>query len=155
MISSILSLVVSIAMIVFTWMIFVKAGVPGWASLIPFYSTWKEGTIATSKKGIVIGLIVCQVGMLLSMVPMYGGIFAALASESASSATSMYATGGFGLILFLLFAIACMVLSVILYIKLARAFGQETGFGVGLALLFPVFAGILALGDAQYQGPVD
>lgn len=155
MITSFISFAVSVAMIVFTWMIFTKAGIPGWASLIPFYSTWKQGEIATTKKGLVIGLIVCEIGMILSMVPMYGGIIAAMTSESSNAAEAMFATGGLGLILVTLFSIACVVLSIILYIKLAHAFGQSTGFGVGLALIFVVFAGILALGDAEYEGPVD
>ena len=142
-------------MIVFTWMLFTKAGVPGWASLIPFYSTWKQGEIATTKKGLVIGLIVCEIGMILSMVPMYGSIIAAMASGSSDVASALSATGVIVPILVMAFSIAATVLSIILYIKLAHAFGQSTGFGVGLALIFVVFAGILALGDAEYEGPVD
>jgi hypothetical protein len=36
---------------------------------------------------------------------------------------------------------------------LADSFGKGTGFGVGLLLLSPIFAPILALGDASYEGP--
>lgn len=155
MVSSFISLAVSIAMIVFMWVIFTKAGVPGWVSLIPFYSTWKQGCIATNKKGFVIGLLVCEVGLILSMIPMYGGIFGAMASDGGDVASALFATGGLGLILVTAFSIAAAVLSIILYIKLAHAFGQSTAFGVGLALLFPIFSGILAFGDAEYEGAVD
>jgi hypothetical protein len=36
---------------------------------------------------------------------------------------------------------------------LAKSFGKGTGFGLGLMLLSPVFAPILAFGDATYEGP--
>jgi hypothetical protein len=41
----------------------------------------------------------------------------------------------------------------ILPFDLAKSFGKGTGFGVGLLLLGPVFAPILALGSAEYEGP--
>jgi Family of unknown function (DUF5684) len=36
-------------------------------------------------------------------------------------------------------------------IALAANFGKETGFGIGLALLSPIFVPMLAFGDAQYR----
>lgn len=36
-------------------------------------------------------------------------------------------------------------------IGIARNFGKGTGFGVGLALLFPIFILVLAWGDTKYQ----
>ena len=36
------------------------------------------------------------------------------------------------------------------YIDLAHRFHQGTGFGVGLTLLYPIFAAILAFGNAAY-----
>jgi hypothetical protein len=41
----------------------------------------------------------------------------------------------------------------IIGIDMAKSFGKGTGFGIGLALLAPVFYAILGFGDAQYQGP--
>jgi hypothetical protein len=41
----------------------------------------------------------------------------------------------------------------ILPFDLAKSFGRGMGFGVGLLLLGPVFAPILALGSAEYEGP--
>jgi hypothetical protein len=38
-------------------------------------------------------------------------------------------------------------------IDLAKSFGKGTGFGIGLLLLGIIFYPILALGDAEYQGP--
>lgn len=36
-------------------------------------------------------------------------------------------------------------------IGVAKAFGKGTGFGIGLALLFPIFILALAWGDTKYQ----
>lgn len=44
------------------------------------------------------------------------------------------------------------VISILLNIELAKKFGKDTGFAVGLILLGIVFFPILAFGDAQYQG---
>ncbi|RKH66691.1 DUF5684 domain-containing protein [Corallococcus llansteffanensis] len=41
----------------------------------------------------------------------------------------------------------------IIGIDMAKSFGKGMGFGIGLALLGPVFYAILGFGDAQYQGP--
>ena len=40
-------------------------------------------------------------------------------------------------------------------IDLAHAFGLGTGFGIGLALLNPIFTCILGFGDAAYYGSPD
>lgn len=40
----------------------------------------------------------------------------------------------------------------IAWFKLAKAFGKDAGFGVGLLLLNPIFLAILAFGDANYVG---
>lgn len=37
-------------------------------------------------------------------------------------------------------------------IDVAKAFGKGAGFGVGFALLSPIFYPILGFGSAQYQG---
>ena len=50
-------------------------------------------------------------------------------------------------------SVAFLVVTVIMQIDLAKSFGKDVGFGLGLAFLGPIFAGMLALGDAQYQGP--
>ncbi|AFM03079.1 hypothetical protein Fleli_0615 [Bernardetia litoralis DSM 6794] len=54
-------------------------------------------------------------------------------------------------VLFLI-PIVNIVIAIIVYIELAKAFGKDTGFGIGLVLLGIVFFPMLAFGDAQYQG---
>ena len=45
------------------------------------------------------------------------------------------------------------IASIILSISLAKAFGKDTGFGIGLAFLGFIFLPILAFGSAEYVGP--
>ena len=49
--------------------------------------------------------------------------------------------------------IPALVFTVIMMIDLAKSFGKDTGFGVGLAFLPFIFGPILAFGDARYLGP--
>ena len=42
---------------------------------------------------------------------------------------------------------------IIVYIDLARSFGKDLGFAIGMILLFFIFMPILAFGDARYVGP--
>jgi hypothetical protein len=46
-----------------------------------------------------------------------------------------------------------LVIGILVYIELARAFGKGTGFAVGLLLLPFVFFPMLGFGSARYQGP--
>ena len=57
--------------------------------------------------------------------------------------------------MFLLTLVPCVniVITIMYCIKLAKAFGKSTGFGVGLIFLNTIFILILGLGDAQYVGP--
>jgi hypothetical protein len=55
-----------------------------------------------------------------------------------------------------LFLIPCvsLVAWIIIAIDVAKAFGKDVGFGIGLALLGFIFIPILGFGDARYVGPV-
>ncbi len=57
--------------------------------------------------------------------------------------------------LFLLTFVPCVnfVVMIILYFKIAKAYGQGTGFGFGLLLLPYVFFPILGFGKSEYVGP--
>lgn len=104
--------IIYIAIIIVTlvayWKVFIKAGKPGWACIVPFYSQY----------------CLCEIS---------------------------WGNGW----LFLLMLVPCVniVVMFIVMIKLAKAFGQGTGFGIGLCFLFPIFVMILGFGDAQYIGP--
>jgi len=55
-------------------------------------------------------------------------------------------------ILLMLIPLVNFVVAIIVSIGVAERFGKSTGFGIGLALLSPIFYPILAFGDARYQG---
>jgi hypothetical protein len=57
----------------------------------------------------------------------------------------------YGLLLFI--PIVGIVFSVILMIELAKAFGKDVGFAIGLILLPFIFFLILGFGSAEYSGP--
>lgn len=58
---------------------------------------------------------------------------------------------GWWLILYLI-PFVNFVIAIIVSIDIAKNFGKETGFGLGLAFLGFIFYPILAFGSAQYQG---
>lgn len=55
--------------------------------------------------------------------------------------------------LLLLLPLVSLIVAILISSDVARAFGKETGFGLGLAFLGFIFYPILGFGDAQYQGP--
>lgn len=54
--------------------------------------------------------------------------------------------------LLLLIPFVNFIIIIMLNINLAKAFGKETGFAIGLILLNPIFMLILAFSDAKYIG---
>ena len=54
-------------------------------------------------------------------------------------------------LLLMLIPIVNIVLSVMVSIDLAKSFGKDTLYGLGLAFLSPIFYPMLGFGDAEYQ----
>jgi hypothetical protein len=98
-------LALTLVVIVGMWKVFVKAGKPGWASLVPIYN-----------------MIV-----LLEIVgrPMWWIVL-------------FLCTGPVGWIL--------------VSLDLAKVFGKEMGFAIGLILVPVIFVPMLGFGDARYLG---
>lgn len=105
-------MIIALGMLVLTivarWKIYSKAGKPGWASLIPFYSEYCLFDIAWGNGWL----------FLLGFVPCVN-----------------------------------IVVMIMLYFKLAKAFGKGTGFGFGLVFLNTIFVLILGFDHSQYIGP--
>ncbi|MBT4865784.1 MAG: signal peptidase I [Planctomycetaceae bacterium] len=55
----------------------------------------------------------------------------------------------------LLMCIPCVniVIIVMVYIELAKCFGKDAAYGLGLAFLSPIFLPMLGFGSAQYTAP--
>ena len=103
----VIALLLMALMIVAMWILFKKAGKPGWAAVVPFYDqytlyeiTWGNGW-----------------RFLMLLIPIYN-----------------------------------IILMILTYIRLAKAFGKEEGYAVGLIFLPHVFVPMLAFGSAAYHG---
>ena len=104
---NIISLVLLVIAVVGAWKVFVKAGIPGWHSLIPFLNTYD----------------ICKIALKDSV-----GLFTVL---------------------------SILIVPVYIYpcIKLAKAFGKGTGFGILTFFFSFIGMPILCFGDAEYLGP--
>ena len=103
----VIALLLMALMIVAMWILFKKAGKPGWAAVVPFYDqytlyeiTWGNGW-----------------RFLMLLIPIYN-----------------------------------IILMILTYIRLAKAFGKDEGYAVGLVFLPQVFVPMLAFGSAAYHG---
>lgn len=90
------------------WMMFAKAGKPGWAIIVPIYN-W---------------IVILEI----AGKPIWW-------------------------ILLLLIPCVNVIVMLLIWIDVAKAFGQGAGFGIGLLLLSPIFIPILGFGSAKYIGP--
>lgn len=104
----VIALALMIVILVAMWKLYAKAGKPGWAAIVPFYSQYCLFDIAMGNGWL----------FLLTFVPCVN-----------------------------------FVMTIICYLKLAKAFGKGTGFGIGLIFLSFIFVPILGFGDAEYIGP--
>ena len=104
----VIALALTVLLLVGFWKVFVKAGKPGWAAIVPFYNMYCLYEISFGNGWL----------FLLTFVPCVN-----------------------------------IVMGIILYVKLAQAFGQSGGFAVGLIFLPFIFVPILGFGSAQYVGP--
>lgn len=127
-----------ILQVVSFWRLFEKAGVPGWKSIIPFYSDYMLFKIAWQTVYFWILLLLSAIINILQFFTNNG-----------------YVTGVGASII----TIIAMVISVgTLFIQfmytrnLARAYGKSSGFGIGLFFLYPIFILILGLGSSRYIG---
>lgn len=122
------ALAFGIMQLVGTWKMFKKAGVPGWYSIIPFYSTYTMCRLYWNTN-VFWGMMGC---MVLYAACIYIG-------ENA--------------MMFLFIpAVALLVLEIMLYWYMGKAYGKSGGFFAGLLLLTPIFMLILGLDDSQYVG---
>ncbi len=137
---AIIVVAISIISLIFTaigkWKVLEKAGKPGWPALIPYYNTFQLCEITGIRPIWIIANLLFTVGGsittgILSAIPFLGLI--ATVISTASFAVSVY-------------------FAVILNISLAKSFGKEATFAIGLILLPPVFYMILGLDSSKYKG---
>ena len=119
---SLIAGVVAILSIVGLWKMFKKAGEEGWKSIIPIYNVYTLATIVGVSPWWI--LIVFATALISGVLP---------ALSILGTAANIY-------------------FSVILCVSIARSFGKDDGFAVGLFFLSPIFYLILGCGSAEFQG---
>ena len=123
----IFSSVIALFHIIGIWKILKKANQPGWASLIPFYREYLLCKISGVNPW---WILICICAPILHVIPVIGSLVA-----------------------FLLAIYFVILLSV----SIARSFGKDDSYAVGLILLAPFFYFALGISDATYKGetPMD
>lgn len=120
--TGLITLTVVIAELVFTGLIFKKAGKKWWYAFIPLYSDY-------TMYEIVYG----------SGYMMFIWFFLEMFSQREDAVGTLVA-----MVLFLYTSLTSW--------KLAKAFGKSTAFAIGLIFLPVIFLGIMALDDSCYKG---
>lgn len=121
------------------WLVFRKAGISGWKSLIPIYSDYCTYKIAWHTKFFWI-VMVC--GMISGFV---SGQVTTL-TENGEAIPVLYS------FLSTVTGLAVTVINLLMNINLSKRFGHGVLFGLGLTFLTPVFTLIMGLGSSMYQG---
>ena len=151
-----INLIIFVLTIVASWLLYNKAGEPGWAAIIPFYSSYVRFKIAGKKKlywGYLASVIAVIVGYIILIYEVIAIGFSAFSapysyydSTYGYSSVIMDHIGMIIVALILLFVggIAALVFAILMNIGLAHAFGQGAGFACGLIFLNVIFLCIMA-----------
>lgn len=129
-VSSLLQVAITLLNIIGLFKIYQKMGIPGWKGIIPIYNMYGLYNVLWEKKYFW-GYLVAQVGL------------AVLKSDGSNLLVSLVA---------LALSVVTIVLGMKLYIKLAKAFGKGTGFGVLTFFFAPICLAVLGFGSAEYEG---
>lgn len=120
-----ITLAIIIIMIVAQWKVFKKSGKPGWASIIPFYNKWVLCEVASIEWWFFLGMIAPTIFSILKL-------------------SSLDTLG----------TIISLVASFFVNYNVAKKFGKETGFAIGLTLLPFIFFPILGFGSKNVYNDV-
>ena len=125
-----------ILQIVSFWILFQKADVAGWKSIIPIYSNWKMFDIVWKTKYFWFTLGLSVVYAVLTYL-----------------VQNVITTGVFFIVLtvvqLIVLFFSCM-LEFFFYRHLAHSYGKGDGFVFGLFFLYPIFILILGLGSSRF-----
>lgn len=129
LVSSLIQVVIILLNIIGLFKIYQKMGKPGWKGIIPFYNMYGLYDELWDKKYFW-GYLLAQAVMLNPSSP--SGLLFSVAD--------------------LVLSVAMIVVVMKLYIKLAKAFGKGTGFGVLTFFFAPICLAVLGFGSAEYEG---
>ena len=162
--NSIFTWISAILIIVGTYKIFEKAGVPGWKAIIPFYREFIIFELAGEKKSKYWEWLACYIAIVISFIVMAFAIFAAaiggvttgLMTESASVGLGV----GAGFVIVFLISVLVMVVATIIAIvllvkansKLFMKFGKDKGTSIVLSIFRVIGALVVGFDSSVYQG---
>lgn len=129
LVSSLIQVVIILLNIIGLFKIYQKMCKPGWKGIIPFYNMYGLYDELWDKKYFW-GYLLAQAVMLNPSSP--SGLLFSVAD--------------------LVLSVAMIVVVMKLYIKLAKAFGKGTGFGVLTFFFAPICLAVLGFGSAEYEG---
>lgn len=129
-VTSLLQVAIALLNIIGLFKIFQKMGMPGWKGIIPIYNMYGLYNVLWEKKYFWVYLV-AQLCL---------GVFKSDGSNLLISLVT------------LVMSVLTIVLGMKLYIKLAKAFGKGTGFGVLTFFFAPICLAILGFGSAEYEG---
>ena len=129
LVSSLIQVVIILLNIIGLFKIYQKMGKPGWKGIIPFYNMYGLYDELWDKKYFW-GYLLAQAVMLNPSSP--SGLLFSVAD--------------------LVLSVAMIVVVMKLNIKLAKAFGKGTGFGVLTFFFAPICLAVLGFGSAEYEG---
>ena len=156
---SFINLAVMVLTIIASWIMYAKAGEPGWAAIVPFYSSYVRFKIAGKKKlfwGYLVATIGIIVGCIILMYEIIASGLSVMTSDYMGSYyDSTYGYAGsrigahmgmliFAVILIIAAMIVALVMSILCCVGLSHAFGKGAGFACGLIFLNVIFVCIIA-----------
>ena len=152
--SMLLSLGAAALLLVSSWHIFKKLGMPGWKGIIPYYSDYMLFRTVWETKpfwALVIGsgvyvVFTLIISLFLPVLMLVNGNAFDSQQQVIAFLIVFFAVIG---LLTLAFSVFAIVITLRLNIRLAKAFGKGVGFALGLTFLNVVFYPILAFGKAQ------
>ena len=124
--TTIVAVVVLIAVLAALWKLFAKADVPSWYAIVPILDSYCLYAIAGCPWVFLVSILAAVGARLFVTMPIIAAIL----------------------------AIGCLICHIVFCYKLSDAFGMDVGFTVGLVLLYPIFIMILGFGSAEYQPSV-
>lgn len=123
--------------IIARWKVFKKAGKPGWHCLIPVLSDYDEVDLCWNRQ--MACVTACLSAILLVLSAILNG-----QDPQAMSKVLLIITG--------IFVVVFLVIACLTSLKMAKAFGKNKWFGVGLFFFREIFMLILGFGNAEYKG---
>ena len=152
-ISSAFGLILGVFMILCTAKLFIKAGEKGWKAIIPFYNSYLTFKLCWKGKKFwaaffLTFFLIITLGVLTFCVILLQYEDALAFDYNSFAIIAIIASA-----VIIVLSIWLLILQIKLNVRMAKAYGQEGAFAVGLIFLPVIFLAILAFNHDEYIGP--